>query len=437
MIKFNYKKITEHRLFKVSTLLFFGQTIASLLLVLTSIFTAKYLGFEKYGIITLSLTYIAIINVIFNFQSFNAVIKFGHDALYNKDIIKLKSYIKQAFLQDLITAIFSYVFCITLINFVSGYIGWDDEVVAIVYILSFSILFNVSGSVTGLIRLYDKVNYITLVNLVNAFLKVVLTIIGVVMELDFLFFIIIELVFLIGTSVFTLILGFIILKRHKLLDFIFQKNNWDREFLSFNIYNNIVTTLDLPVGEFTKVFVNQLLGTAELGVYNILTKIGNIIFRLTDPIIILLYPELSKYVASKNTSKAILVTKNIVKYSFVVGGVFLIVQWMFSSIWVKLIFDETLNPNVVTFYFFYSIFCASTMGIHQLFIALNFVKFNVPIILSVNLLYILIMPFLISSYGLVGLIFSLFIQALTVIVLKLFTIYVKMKRGNNYNHLNI
>lgn len=416
------KGFIKNSLIKNSLILFTGQSFSSAIFLLISILTVRELGFEKYGVITLGLAYVNILNMLFNFQSFNAVIKFGHEAIAHNNKQQLKLYIKQALLQDVFTAILAFIISLLFFNSIVELFDWGNLVKTTIFILSFSILFNISGSIVGVLRLYEKFKYISTITMVTAIIKLLLVLVGMYFNFSFLYFVFIELISLILSNILNGFAGILVLKNNKLLDFLLVKGKWDKEFLKFNIYNNLVTTLDLPVGEFTKVFINQFIGTAELGLYNILVKVGNIIYRLTEPIAVVMYPELSKYIAHNNSTKAFALTKKVVYVSFAVGSLLILLQFITFPIWSEFIFEGNAHIFLVLIYFFYTVFCASVTSIHQIFIALNFVKYNIPIILIANVFYIIIAPLMMSRIGLMGLIVSLFIQALTVIMCKIIII---------------
>ena len=64
---------------------------------------------------------------------------------------------------------------------------------------------------------------------------------------------------------------------------------------------------------------------------------------------------------------------------------------------------------------------------HSLFIALNYIKYTVPILLGVNVIYLIAIYFLVNNWGLNGVILALSLQAFVVVILKLV-----IMRKNNY-----
>lgn len=418
----------KNRVIKNILVVFTGQTMSSIINMLISIILVNKIGFEKYGIITLGLTYINIFDTLFNFQSFNAVIKFGHEALFNKDYDLLKSYLKQALFQDLFTAMLAFMVSILFLDIAVEVFNWDLIIKSTILILSFSILFNISGSIIGLIRLFDKFNYISTINIIISVVKILLVLIGIYIDAKLLYYVKIELFSMVLSNLIYMIVALNILKKNSLLDFINTKINWDRRFLKFNLYNNLVATLDLPTGEFTKMIINQFLGSAELGLYNILVKVGNLIYKLATPIGIVIYPEFSRLIASNKISKALKLMKKIILISLVSGSLFIIIQFILYPFWSQYIFTNSISRTIVSVYFMYTVIGASFNSIHQIFTALNLIKYNIFIVLLSNLIYIILLPVLIINKGLFGLIVSLIIQSVIVIILKILI----MRKHINY-----
>lgn len=392
---------------------------------MVSLIIVNQIGYEKYGFFTVALAYIGIINIIFNFQSFSAVIKFGHIALARNDRNLLKMHIKQALVQDFSAALLAFFLSYFVLNSVSDFFHWNHQIIAMISILSFSILFNITGSAIGVLRLFEKFNYISILAVLDAFIKLSLVLFGVYIKQDYIYYVKIELTSIVISSLLSWFVALLVLKENDLLDFWKVKIGFNNDFFKFNLYNNIVTTLDLPVGEITKIIINQMLGPVELGFYNILAKIGNVIFKVTGPITVVVFPELSKRIAKGEIKKAFRLTENIVIFSTVVGLVITFFQFLTFTIWSPIIFKNVLvNRYTVLAYFIYIVVCASISTIHQLFVALGLVKYNVIIVLIVNSLYLVLVFYTMSKnhFGLIGLILSMFLQAITVVIIKILII---------------
>ena len=146
------------RLFKNAAVLFGGNMLASLLGFASLALTARALGVERFGFLVLITTYVAIVDNLVNFQSWQAIIKYGADALEQIHEEDFKSLIKIGFLLDATTAVLATILAASGAWFVGQWRGWDEEIVIMAAMYSFTILFHISGTPTAILRLFDKFN---------------------------------------------------------------------------------------------------------------------------------------------------------------------------------------------------------------------------------------------------------------------------------------
>lgn len=419
MINIFIKKIKENTIVKNTFILFSGQMFASLIGILNSILLIRAIGIEGNGIITLIMSYSAIFNGIFNFQSYNAVIKFGAEALEENSKIKYKQVLKQAFIQDIFTAILAFSTGYICVEFISNFMGWNTEIVFYIKIYLITILINVTGVFTGILRLHDRFIVIAKLNIKVNIFRFILFGLGVISKFSITYYVIVEII-LNFISAFILIINSInALRKENCADFFRVKIDFDKEFTKFNFYNNIVSTIDLPVGQLVNFVINKFLGVKELGIYSILLKLGSIVSKITETIGQALLPELSKLIARGKINESKKIVKKIFIYANLLGILVIAILTLFSPVWFKLFMPFT-KENIMLFiiYMIYIIFTSSITGVHLFFISMNFVKYNLPIVVIANIIYMVLLMILVKKLGLFGVIIALILQSIIVIVLK-------------------
>ena len=77
------------------------------------------------------------------------------------------------------------------------------------------------------------------------------------------------------------------------------------------------------------------------------------------------------------------------------------------------------NLTLFITYMIYIAFSSSLIGIHAFFVGMNLVKYNLIIVASVNIIYLILVVILGIKLGLFGVIISLIIQVVMVGALKL------------------
>lgn len=418
-------KIMNNNIVKNAFIMFSGQTIASVIGFLNTFLVLKAIGLEGNGIIAIAANYAGMFNGLFNFQSYNAMIKFGADALEKNDMPQFKKYLKQAVLQDVLTAILAFVVGYICIDYVSDFFNWDSQMVSYIKLYLLIIPFNISGSINALIRLNNDFVVGAKIGIQMTLVKTMLLLIGIVAKCNFTYYIILEIIMSIISSSLYIKSAIKYLKLNNSTDFLKVKIGFDKEFTMFNIYNNIVSTLDMPTGQITTLIINKLLGVSEVGVYNVIAKFGTLVTQVTGPLTQSLFPELSKIVAKDDEKGAFIIVKKIFLYTMG-GGVSVALFTIISyKLWLGLFIPSTFeNGALMSIYVMYITITSAVAGIHLLFVCLNLVRYNVPIVIACNTVYLGLLYILAIKFRLFGIIIALILQAIMVATIK----YIIMKR---------
>lgn len=419
-------KYFANRLIKNILTLITGNTIVSIIGLLNTILILRAIGIEGNGILAIVVGYVGIFNGLFNFQSYNAMIKFGSDALENKNIYKFKQYIKQAFLQDILTALLAFFIGYISVQYISIFFKWDVNTIKYIKIYLITVLFNITGSIGAFIRLNNDFKVLAKISVITSIIKTIALLIGISLKLNFIYYLWLEVFIIVITNIMSFFASIKYLKALECMDFWKVSIGFDREFTMFNLYNNIVSTIDMPVGELTPLIINKLLGVSEVGMYSVIKKIGTLASKVTDPVSQSLFPELSAMVSKKNINEAYRLVKRIFTYTASIGIIGTIITLLTGKLWINIFIPDTLsNIILVSFYILYITVTSSVSGIHLLFISLNMVRYNLPIVFSCNLLYLILLYVLALSWGLMGVIVALILQATLIALCK----YVIMKKG--------
>ena len=418
--------VMNNNIIKNTIIMFSGQTVASAIGFINTFLVLKAIGLEGNGIIAIAANYAGMFNGLFNFQSYNAMIKFGADALEKNDMPQFKKYLKQAVLQDVLTAILAFIVGYMCIDYVSDFFNWDSQMVSYIKLYLLTIPFNISGSINAVIRLKNDFVVGAKIGIQMTLIKTVLLLVGIVAKFEFKYYILLEIIMSIISSSLYIKSAIKYLKLTNCTDFLKVKIGFDKEFTMFNIYNNIVSTLDMPTGQITTLVINKLLGVSEVGVYNVIAKFGTLVTQVTGPLTQSLFPELSKIVAKDDEKGAFLIVKKIFIYTVGGGGVVALFTIISYKLWLGLFIPATFENGVLmSLYVIYITVTSAVAGIHLLFVCLNLVRYNVPIVAICNAIYLGLLYILAIKFRLFGIIMALIIQAVMVAMIK----YSIMKRN--------
>ncbi|MGL4741191.1 MAG: lipopolysaccharide biosynthesis protein [Sarcina sp.] len=421
------KKLKTNNLIKSFIVLLGGEGIASLLGIASMALIIGAIKLEGNGKILSVQAYCILINSILGFKSFQALIKYITISIEKKDNYKIKSYIKQSYILDIVAAIISVIVCIVFAQKYGKFMRWDKELVYMAYIYSFATLFQIQGTPIGILRAYNKFNYITYSNVTVAFMRVIFFILGVVSKQKVMYFFLAETICYVLPNIIINILAFKTLKKEKLTNFYKQKIEFDKEFIKFNFYSNISSTIDLPVSSITTIMIDKYLGYDLISIYKIFEKIGALIGKVGAPIGQIIYPEMNIQIAKKQYKDAKKLNDKLL-FFITVTGIVLIISVLGTYKWWLGIFivEHELYINSLVFYLSFIVFINATVGVHSLFMALGYIKYTIPILLGVNSIYLIIMFLAINLFQLNGVIGALFVQAIAIIIIKI----VIMKRNN-------
>lgn len=404
-------KILEKRLVKNFITLLSGGIFSSFIGVVNTILVIKILGLEKNGIIFLGLSYVGFFNTFFNFQSFDAIIKFV-PFYKRRDQGKVVNFIKQGLFLDILTTIFAFSVCYLLLDFLGVLLKWNDETIKITKILIYTILFNITGTFLGVIRVYEKYNFLNIFNISKSLINLLQYII--------IFFLGGGLLAVAYSNIITGLISFIILLVliSKLIkEKLTEKIKWfsikfDKEFIKFLIYTNLSSTLDLPVFQLVPIIINKYLGLSEIAVYKILEKLGGIITQFIGVLSQVIAPEISIKIAEGKIKDVKKMDLNIKKSVLSLGVISMSFLWLTHKYWLGFIIPSYANyMTSIYLYLLFVIFTGMFVSQHPIFIYSGYAKYNVYILLVVNSIYLILILLFSKNFGLEGVVLTRIFQA--------------------------
>ena len=414
------KAIKENKLVKNFIVLLTGEGISSILSMLSVILIVKAIGLEGNGMILSIQAYCLLLTSIFGFKSFQALIKYISNEIQKENFEKVKNYIKQSYFLDIVAAVITMIVSFIFLNLYSKFMGWNNELLRYSYMFIVATVFQIQGTPIGILRIFDKFNYITYNNVIVAVLRVIFYLIGIFMGLKLNYFMYIELFLYVLPNITLNYLSYRTLKENKLQDFYKVEFKIDKNFFKFNFYSNISSTIDIPISHLTTIMINKYLGYSEISIYKIFEKIGSLIGKIGSPIGQIIYPELTEKISKKEYKKAKNMSDKLMYYIGGAGIVLTIFAYLTHKLWLWIFitdYGDYIYPLII--YLLFTVFINCTVGVHNLFLALNYIKYTIPILTIVNLVYLIIMYILITQIGLSGVIISLFLQAVIIVALKI------------------
>ncbi|HON93629.1 MAG TPA: oligosaccharide flippase family protein [Sedimentisphaerales bacterium] len=287
------------RLFVNAGKLLSANVVAALLGVVTTVLTARALGPQDYGVLALVLVYELTIGKLVTFNAWQAVIKFGSDALARKDLHGLRQLIKFGFCLDFGSAIIGTLLAMVLAGPVINLLGWSQSLRPLLVLYSVLILFSLGGTPVGILRLFDRFDLLSNTAILSAVIRLVGVLWCLMTRQSLLGFVFVYLVTGIVGQLYQVLASLYMLRRQgEILCFIGQSLVGLRgrfpSILSFVVVTNINTTLKTIFQEGSALIIAGLTNPAALGYYKISQQFTKPLMFVSDSVNQSVYPELTR-----------------------------------------------------------------------------------------------------------------------------------------------
>ena len=423
-----FKEDFFRKLLKNIVTLISGNMGAALLGLVSLTLSLKVLGITTFGIFTVIQTYVLVFDGLLNFQSWEAIIRYGTIAKASNDIELLKGYIKLGFFIDLSSAIFG-TFCAYLLT---GYFGakflWSDEIILFTRIFSITILFNLSGTFIGILRIYGEFKAFSFQKIISAILKLIGVIIAFIFHGSLFYFILITIITKITGNIILIVMANRVCSINGISGWWKSNIKDSKEFLKFAFWTNINSTVAIPYREMDKIIAGTISYEA-VAVYKLFKQIASMVGKIVAPIYQATYPELATLISEKKYKEGFSVVKKIAVIILVSGVALWIIVAPLSPVWLRFFFGKEIASSWVLLSIFLGItvITNSFVALDPLFVALGYIKYKFILNVSGSIIYLGLAYFLSIKIGLLGIILAGLVQSLWINGLKIFLLHKNKK----------
>ncbi|MDY3058530.1 MAG: lipopolysaccharide biosynthesis protein [Fusobacterium sp.] len=417
------KNILQDKLLKNFLNIFSGDALASLFSIISVSFITKGIGVEKYGYIVLIQGVVALIDGVFNFQSWQGFIKFFPEIKGDRE--RLKELIKFSYFLDIVTAFIAFL----VLNLGSRFIGkiynFNREQLFLMIIFSLYILFNIQGTPIGVLRSFNRFDLLRNQRIITSIYNFIMLGIGFFFKLNLNYFIFIFLTTNILNGVLINIYTMLVLKNSNLLGFFKAKFRFDKEFFKFTCLTNINSSLDIPVQYFDNLLIGKMLSLEQLGIYKICKTIAIVLDKIGTPIYQTLYPyfcEMIRENKKREIVKKFLVVSSILSVICfcIIGSLNIFGFYLLERFFSELVGDYKFQINL---YLLMRSLGTIFIAIHPLFLALGYIKVETKIIFIANIIYMIALFKLINYFNLTGVIVAYGVQVSLILIMKSWYIF--------------
>jgi O-antigen/teichoic acid export membrane protein len=287
-----------HQMLRHTGVLFAANVLSAVLGVGALALAARGLGADGLGILVMIVTYVTVIDQFVNFQAWQAVIKFGADALEKKLHGDFGLLVRAGFYLEVVTALVGTILAVLVLVVVSQFAHWGGEITILAIGYSLSILFRVTGTPTAVLRLFDRFGLVAAQVVIAAAIKLVGVSVGFVFDAS--------LVAYVCIWALSDILGRLLLIAFSMIEL---GNRGFRGILKGGIKGvsqrfpdiwsvvwtvNLSDTVRVATRELDTLLIGLMLGPASTALYKIAKQVSDIPGKFANPLQQVLYPYLAR-----------------------------------------------------------------------------------------------------------------------------------------------
>jgi O-antigen/teichoic acid export membrane protein len=151
-----YRDELINRLVRNAGYLLSGNLVAAALGLVALALTARALGPEQLGLLALIEAYTRVVDRLIRLEPWQALIKYGADALEGDRRDDFRSLIKFGVLIDAAGAASSALIAVAFVAIAGPWLGWSEQTVDMATVYSVSLLFQLAATPTAVLRLFDR-----------------------------------------------------------------------------------------------------------------------------------------------------------------------------------------------------------------------------------------------------------------------------------------
>jgi len=328
--------MSAHRtLAKNTTVLLIANVISYLLGFFTTLYTARYLGVEGFGILSLALAITGIFGVLTDL---------GLSTLTIREVSRNKSLANKYISNTAILKVFLSILTLGVIALLVNILHYPQTVTSVVYIITLSVVITAfSGIFNSIFQAYEKMEYMSL----NIMLNAVLMISGVLLVI----FYGLGIVALASVYLFSSLIVFFITFILFSWKFFLPKINIDIKFwkltLNESLFFGISSILVVIYFYIDSVMLSVMVNNSAVGIYNAAYKLIFVLMFIPNVFLTSIFPVMSQHFETKKDMLKLEYEKS-VKYLFAMAMFLFIYVMVFADKIIFIIYGTGYSASIIT-----------------------------------------------------------------------------------------
>ncbi len=341
---------SQKKLFMNASWLFGGKTASGIFSAIQTVVIARILGVSDYGLLSLILAYVAVLNMFFDLKVWETATKYIGTYWETGEHDKARSMIKLSYILDIGSGVVAFIIAILSAKLISTYIIHSPQAYVFIWIYSISLFVDTANSTSdAILRVFDRFKNIAFINSFQKFFRLI---------------VVVALLYS-GLGIKGVLYGFILasfvgfsvrmwlvmktLKHNDLqgwlsADISLIRDQW-KGIAWFLGNTSFIATLKTGNERYLGILIlGYFVGKDAVAFYKIASSIASVVNRIVDPIYEAIYPELVKLASSnaiedfKNMIKS--TTKSLVLIIIPIGVIIII----FAEPIISLVFGKDYVP---------------------------------------------------------------------------------------------
>lgn len=388
-----------------------GNLLASVFGLIGLSIITKAIGTEAFGFFILMTVAIEIVNRLFNFQTWQAYIKFAPEFGASSNVgMDLPQLTKLCFCLDFLSLIFASVIAFAGVSFFNSFFLVPEEYHLATYMMCCLLFFNVFEITTGVFRHFDEFALHTHILVFFSFLKMVAYLLASLFSADLYGFVYAA---LIASSInivlqFCFVLKIMAKNGYSFLGILRSKVGYraarSTGVLAFVWHNNLDSSIRMVSRRLDVFLLGRLVGAEAVGLYKIIQELAGILGKFTSPVYQALYPEFAKMVAEGKRREIRAVTSKIMMYLLAAALCFYCLYIIFGAYIIELAFglDYIAAYQYSLVYLLATVIDVITLPFVPLMFSFGLAKSAVKNQVIATIIYVAALFMLIDSYQVWG-----------------------------------
>ena len=168
---------SQKKLFKNASWLFGGKSASGIFTAIQTVIVARMLGVTDYGLLTLVIAYISVLNMFFDLKVWETATKYIGTYLERGETDKTRSMIKLSYILDIGSGIIAFIIAILSAKLISTYIIHTPEAYVLIWIFSVSLFIDTANSTSdAILRVFDRFKSIAFINSFQKFFRLLVVV---------------------------------------------------------------------------------------------------------------------------------------------------------------------------------------------------------------------------------------------------------------------